>query len=586
MTRDETKGWGGGVAAPPFSSIWCCDFEFRADPGERPKPVCMVAEELNTGRVIRMWRNELLALDRAPFDVGPEALFVAYYASAEMGCFLELGWPLPENVLDLFVEHRVETNGVRNCSDGLLGALAFRGLAHIDAAEKDSMRHQILDQQDFTEPEKEKILTYCGSDVTGTAALFFKMALGIDWPRALLRGRYMKAVAQMERTGVPIDVALHRQMIDRWGDLKRDLVAVVDTDYGVYEGTTFKADRFAAYLSERRIPWPKHPSGTLKLDDDTFREQARGRPELHPLHELRVTLNRLRLTSLAVGSDGRNRCLLSPFRAVTGRNQPRGEFIFGPARWMRGLIRPTEGHGIAYIDFASQEIAIAAALSGDERMAEGYREGDPYLAFAKAARLVPADATKATHKAMRDRCKAVVLGINYGMQPEAMALQSGITPAEARELLRLHRETYRPFWRWSEDVVSAAMINNEIKSVFGWRRKVGREPNPRSLMNFPMQANGAEAMRIAAIAATEAGIQVCAPVHDAFLIAAPLDRLETDIAAMRDMMTKAGRAVTGGLDIRTDAEIVRWPGRYMDERGKAMWEKVIGLLDSPREAAA
>jgi hypothetical protein len=102
-----------------------------------------------------------------------------------------------------------------------------------------------------------------------------------------------------------------------------------------------------------------------------------------------------------------------------------------------------------------------------------------------------------------------------------------------------------------------------------------------------MQANGAEMMRVAAMAATEAGIEVCAPVHDAFLIAAPLRRREADIGAMRDMMSKAGRAVTGGLDIRTDAEIVRWPGRYMDERGKGMWNKVISLLNnsSTKEAA-
>ena len=137
------------------------------------------------------------------------------------------------------------------------------------------------------------------------------------------------------------------------------------------------------------------PGGALKLDDDTFRDQARRWPELQPLHELRATLSGLRLTGLEVGSDGRNRCLLSPFKAVTGRNQPSNtKFIFGPARWMRGLIKPPEGYGLAYIDFASQEIGIAAALSGDERMADGYREGDPYLAFAKAARLVPPDATK------------------------------------------------------------------------------------------------------------------------------------------------------------------------------------------------
>ena len=198
---------------------------------------------------------------------------------------------------------------------------------------------------------------------------------------------------------------------------------------------------------------------------------------------------------------------------------------------------------------------------------------------------MPPDATKATHKLMRERCKTVVLGINYGMGPEAMALQAGITPAESKELLRLHKETYRPFWRWIGDTVSAAMLTNKMYTVFGWRRRIGRDANPRSLMNFPMQANGAEMMRIAAIAATEAGIQVCAPIHDAFLIAAPLDRLEADIAAMRGMMSKAGRAVTGGLDIRTDAEIVRWPGRYMDERGKEMWRKVVSLLEGTRRAA-
>jgi len=272
--------------------------------------------------------------------------------------------------------------------------------------------------------------------------------------------------------------------------------------------------------------------------------------------------------------------MLSPFRSVTGRNQPSTDkFIFGPAKWMRGLIRPPDGWGLAYIDFAAQEIGIAAALSGDERMVDGYVSGDPYLAFAVAAKLAPPGATKESHKAVRDRCKEVVLGINYGMGPDAMAERAGITPVEAKDLLRLHRQTYKRFWRWTEDTVSAAMLANEVRTVFGWRRRVGRDVSHRSLMNFPMQANGAEMMRVAAIAATEAGIEVCAPVHDAFLVAAPLGRLDDDVQAMRDMMARAGQAVTGGLAIRTDAEVVRWPARYMDERGRAMWDRVIGLLD-------
>jgi hypothetical protein len=105
-------------------------------------------------------------------------------------------------------------------------------------------------------------------------------------------------------------------------------------------------------------------------------------------------------------------------------------------------------------------------------------------------------------------------------------------------------------------------------------------------MNFPMQANGAEMMRIAAIAASEAGINVCAPIHDAFLIEAPLSQLDDRVAEMRELMSRAGQAVTGGLDIRTDAEVIRFPNRYMDERGKAMWEKVIGLQSQNTKVAA
>jgi hypothetical protein len=42
-----------------------------------------------------------------------------------------------------------------------------------------------------------------------------------------------------------------------------------------------------------------------------------------PLRELRLSLGEMRLfANLAVGRDGRNRCLLSPFRSKTGRNQP------------------------------------------------------------------------------------------------------------------------------------------------------------------------------------------------------------------------------------------------------------------------
>src|SRR5438128_1044105 len=84
---------------------------------------------------------------------------------------------------------------------------------------------------------------------------------------------------------------------------------------------------------------------------------------------------------------------------------------------------------------------------------------------------------------------------------------------------------------------TASQRRGEIHSEFGWRQRVMSGTEAGALKNFPAQANGAEMMRIAAIAATEAGIEVACPVHDAFLIAAPLDRLEADVAHMRGLRT-------------------------------------------------
>lgn len=97
---------------------------------------------------------------------------------------------------------------------------------------------------------------------------------------------------------------------------------------------------------------------TLALDDNSFKEMARAYPVLQPLRELRVSLGKMCLFSdLAMGKDGRNRVLISAFRARTGRNQPsNSKFIFGPSVWLRGLIQPQPSYGLAYIDCSQQEI--------------------------------------------------------------------------------------------------------------------------------------------------------------------------------------------------------------------------------------
>ena len=573
----------------PYRAIYTADTEFYGDDADLKTPVCLVVRELFSGTVQRYWQDELNAMLRAPFDTGPESLFVSYFAPAELGVFRQLGWELPQRIFDCFTEFACETNGQDQTGGrGFLSALDFFGLGHIGSDTKADMRLVILSGGPWDEQQKANILDYCQSDVDGLACLFPAMVerwilneqrLG----HALLRGRYMAAVSAIERNGIPIDVELFERLQDNWSRIKLALIAEIDLKYGVYAQGRFKEQKFEAYLANNNIPWPRLPSGRLQLDRDTFKAQAAVYTHLKPLHDLRVTLDELKLADIAVGKDGRNRAMLSPFRAKTGRNQPStSRFIFGPSKWVRGLIRPRPGYSIAYLDWRSQEIAVAAARSGDQTMWAAYASGDPYMAFAIQAGLAPAGASKATHKAVRDRCKTIALGVQYGMTAVGMSRSSSLLEAEAQDLIRRHRETYHVFWAWAEKNAAAALFGFPLQTCFGWKicTGYGTDPKERTFLNWPMQANAAEMLRMACCFATEAGLTICAPIHDALLLESPTDRIEEDVDRLTVIMQEASELVLGqGRVCGVDVHIVHAPDRYMDERGAEMWASVMKHLD-------
>jgi DNA polymerase-1 len=563
-----------------FREIVLVDFEFnKGDQGNRPDPVCMVAHELRSGRRHRLWRGEFGS--DPPYPIGADTLFVAYYASAEIGCHLAHNWPVPARVLDLYVEFRNLTNGRElPAGAGLIGALTYFGLP-IGLYDKERIRNLILRHDSWDATDRRLILDYCAEDVTALTWLLPVMAPRIDLGRALLRGRYMIAAARMEFAGVPIDVSMLERLRFHWIGLQDRLIEAIDRDYGVYIDGSFNYERFVAWLALNKIPWPRLASGRLDLTDDTFRQQARAHSIVTPLRELRNSLSELRLHDLLVGSDGRNRTILSAFRARSSRNTPsNSKFIFGPSVWIRGLIKPPPGHAIAYIDWSQQEFGIAAALSGDRAMQEAYWSGDPYLAFAKQAGAIPPDGTKVTHGPARELYKTASLGVLYGMGERGLAGRIGEPLLVASNLLAAHRQVYRRFWQWSEAAVDHAVLTGSLCTVFGWTVHVTPDFNARSLMNFPMQANGAEMLRLACCLATERRVEVAAPVHDAVMICAPFHRFDADIATARAAMAEASRIVLDGFELRTEVSGVTWPHRYSDPRGTRMWNTVTRLMDS------
>lgn len=557
-----------------YKEIWVVDTEFVAVDGERPTPVCLVAEELRSGMVHRLWHD---AIDETPpYGLGRDVLFVAYNAVAELLVHRSLGWDDPIHILDLYVEFRRATNGLALVHGaGLLAALSHYGIANQSPFDKDVMRNLIIGGGPWSTDDEARILDYCQSDVTALKYLLFAMAYDIDLDRALLRGRYMRSVAIMEWSGIPMDVDGLENLLRQQDTIRAALIDDVNRGFCVFDQEHFSEDRFAYYLCVNDIAWPRHASGRLMLDSKTFDARADTYPQLKPLRDIRRTNAAMQNNKLCIGSDGRNRTSIRPFCSRTGRNQPSSSrFIFGQPAWWRGFIKPETGHGVAYLDWDQQEFGIAAALSGDHAMQAAYQSGDPYLAFAKQVGAAPPDATKVSHKDVRDQYKATVLAVQYGMGAHSLAERTKLSVIEAQSLLDTHRHTYHQFWSWSDAVLDTALWRGWIESVFGWRLNLPEHPNDRSVRNFPMQANGAEMLRLAIIMATDAGLELVAPVHDAVLIHAPLDRLSQDVAKMKGIMIEASSQVLAGFEIGAGVEICAYPDRFLDERGKAMWSKV------------
>jgi hypothetical protein len=408
----------------------------------------------------------------------------------------------------------------------------------------------------------------------------------------------------MEHRGVPIDMNVFQQLADKdtWRAVRDAMVPAIDA-HRVYVRNatgdwTFNMERFAAYLDREGIDWPRLDTGKLSMKRTTFEEMSKGCPQLEELRQLRHARDKMRKVKLAVGRDGRNRTVLWPFKAKTSRTQPKAsQWIFSPAVWLRSLIKPGPGRAAAYIDYSSMEFLIAAVLSDGHcgptnPMLDLYLSGDPYLSFAKRVGAVPSCATKTSHAVVRDKYKVMLLAVQYGMQGETLAGRLGVSTFEAHEMLLQHRELFAQYWQWSDDWVAHALQTGVMRTVFGWTCRTGiTEFNERSIRNFPVQATGAEILRIACILATRHRIELLAPVHDAVLIEAPIRRIEADVALMQELMRRASRIVLnatieGTHELRTDAAIVRYPDRYVDKRGAAIWSRVLNLLPEHQQVAA
>ena len=234
-----------------FKSVTVCDFEYEVAPGDLPNVLCMVAYVLNENlrhvSTVRLWCGEFGS--NPPFDVGPDSLFVAYSAWAEMTCFQRLGWKFPVHILDLHTAYLASSNLLlpydpdqekkrekprKRLSDACR-AYGIEGWEHIDKA----TIAEDIGNGNWCKYGRDMVFQYCEEDVRKSTELLRAQVHGagrfspIDVPRVLHWSNYSaKAIARVQARGMPIDMELWNLVQENKAAVIAELIRQFDPSYG------------------------------------------------------------------------------------------------------------------------------------------------------------------------------------------------------------------------------------------------------------------------------------------------------------------------------------------------------------------
>ena len=534
------------------------EFDAKVGRGEIPGfPICICAIEVDENNNVIKHRLRAPYPERPPWDRNSPYLSVGFALGAEGGSYMHVGWPFPSPAIDLYAEYmRIHNSEMVKAADGeskqpgpsLIQACRRYGVPTMDPAHKGRMRELAYSKTDHTSEEISYLEEYClEDDCASVARLFFRMLPYLDLLRAPINGAFMMEIERIRWRGKPIDMALYPEAKQYAAAIASKMREGLNRKLGaeVYYAGVLKRRTMLRLMKQHNIPVPIDPkTGNESCATRLIKPMIETFPLLKDYYEDKRMIDAIKNLKLEIGSDGRNRCWLNPYGTKTGRNNPStNRELLGLPHTMRSFMKPPSGKAIAQVDIGNEEIGIAAALSGDPHLIADYQSGDPYLQFAAAALGV----VKPT-KQQRQVYKACVLGRIYGMGPGTLARNLGISRAEARRILDQMAARYPVLNAWLERIQVKAAHGVPITCVLGWPLKMinGYPSEARTFLNYPMQANAAELMRLIIVRAGHLPLIGCA--HDSFIVEDTIERIEQTVAELRKIIRQASRDLFGGFE--------------------------------------
>lgn len=462
-----------------------------------------------------------------------------------------------------------------------------------DTEHKTQMRNLCIAGGPFIDQDMRAIMKYCAEDVRYLPQLLQEinkaysrylhpLYLSPDFQeKRMLRARFSVLTAYEEHIGMPVNVAAIKRFAAKADAITRDIQEDVNTRAGAKLFRRMK--KTAPYSLDKSVllkylaanvdvgQWPKTAKGALSTAKKSWEALHSGSPypDTLPAQYIRWLKFSQSLTGMKppsptaknqktildyVGSDGRCRPYFGIFGSQTGRNQPASTtFIPLKAKMFRSLLEAPPGKVYVGFDYGSEEVLIAACLSGDTSLVEDYNADDYYIAIAKRFEIVPKDATKKSHPAERALCKTLALGIGFGMGVKKLAASLKVDEERARELKEKYWETYYKYEEFRQWVEATYKDDGFLQMPYDGWTMCGDNDSYNSILNCPVQGAGASVMRLATAKAIDAGLAVSFSLHDAVYILADEATWQDEADLLAGAMQDAFKELLG-QPIRLDGE--------------------------------
>jgi hypothetical protein len=560
------------VVLDQFTEIIVFDFEFHCADGDNPSPHCLVASEIRSGRSAKLLREDFSPAP--PFNIGSDALWIAYSGVTDLRCFLSIGWALPENYIDLCTEAKLRFNspGPDRGLPKLTESLDRFGIFHIDPIEKKKNQKRYA-KPELTVEDKAEILLYCGTDVTPLRQLLLALLPDLDLLEALERGAYIRETSVIEQRGIPISVADYQKISANRERIKLDLIAQSPVGPEIYDSKgSFSFKRFGEWLRKNQIDgWAATSYGRLCMAEEYLAEVASVAPVAKPFVDLVLALKDFKKIPFGLGPDGRSHSDQQPYNTITGRNAA-SRFVLLGAKFWRWLVRAEKPFAIINADFSNEEYAVAGFLSRDAHMIEGYALPDVYQTVADQLGVA------------RKVAKVAMLAIQYGAHPKRLE-SAGIPFFDAKKIFEYHKDTYSQYWAWSDECLERLKADGIFKvGGDGWALHFDGNDSGNALLtarNFPIQANAAAILRRVMLDASKQGVEIIGPLHDSILTQVPAREAKEHAEKLCGIMRAASRLFLNGNEVRVAFHI--YEDRFEDPDGREDWNRVSKILQKYKQ---